>query len=110
MIGNHPNIVNLVGVCTRPVGQPLLLLIEFAEEGNLKDFLRRKRIQFTQFGDYEHPIQSQLIKDMINIGMQVAKGMQFLSSRKCVHRDLAARNVLVAKNLVVKIADFGLAR
>lgn len=36
--------------------------------------------------------------------------MEFLGSKKCIHRDLAARNILVAKDLVVKIADFGLAR
>ena len=36
--------------------------------------------------------------------------MEFLHSHKCVHRDLAARNVLVGKEGVVKIANFGLTR
>ena len=36
--------------------------------------------------------------------------MNFLSQRKCVHRDLAARNILVTRDMVVKVGDFGLAR
>jgi serine/threonine protein kinase len=41
---------------------------------------------------------------------QICKGMEYLGSMKCIHRDLAARNVLVAKDYIIKIADFGLAR
>ena len=36
--------------------------------------------------------------------------MEFLHSHKCAHRDLAAKNVLVGKEGVVKIANFGLDR
>jgi len=48
--------------------------------------------------------------DLCVSAYQIAKGLDYLSGRKCVHRDVAARNVLVGENFVMKVADFGLAR
>ncbi|CAL8394781.1 unnamed protein product [Boreogadus saida] len=56
--------------------------------------------------DYDHLT----MEDLISYSFQVSKGMEFLSSRKCIHRDLAARNILLSEHNVVKICDFGLAR
>ena len=49
-------------------------------------------------------------RDLINWSVQIARGMDYLVSKKVLHGDLAARNVLLADDGVVKVADFGLAR
>ena len=38
------------------------------------------------------------------IALQIAEGMEYLSSHHYIHRDLASRNCLVGENLVVKIS------
>jgi serine/threonine protein kinase len=47
--------------------------------------------------------------DLLFIGYQIAKGMEYLAKKRFLHRDLAARNVLIAENFECKISDFGLA-
>ncbi|XP_045491970.1 vascular endothelial growth factor receptor 1 isoform X3 [Colias croceus] len=49
-------------------------------------------------------------RDLLAWGFQIARGMEYLASRKVLHGDLAARNILLAEDNIVKICDFGLAR
>ncbi|XP_067852056.1 vascular endothelial growth factor receptor 3 isoform X2 [Heptranchias perlo] len=159
-IGNHLNVVNLLGACTKANG-PLMVIVEYCKYGNLSNYLRNKREDFIPYRDRVPKMRNQVISlvevvkgldsrtqsstgesaicmraamekilshpkemeeaddlwqcpltmmDLICYSFQVARGMEFLASRKCIHRDLAARNILLSENNVVKICDFGLAR
>ena len=60
--------------------------------------------------DHKGPARSVTTTDLLCWALQVARGMEYLSSRRVLHGDLAARNVLLSEDNVVKICDFGLAR
>ncbi|XP_056322391.1 muscle, skeletal receptor tyrosine-protein kinase [Danio aesculapii] len=116
---DHPNIVRLLGVCA--VGKPMCLMFEYMAYGDLNEFLRRRcatqqpslsRDTLTSSSLVSEPERYPPLscQEQLSISKQVAAGMAYLSERKFVHRDLATRNCLVAENLVVKIADFGLSR
>ncbi|KAL3270281.1 hypothetical protein HHI36_009333 [Cryptolaemus montrouzieri] len=119
---SHPNVIRLLGVCTTP-GGPIYMIIEYAELGSLRNYLRRSRnIRISQIAHtpdeqeartshYDEPKVIQITpKEILSFAWQICNGMAYLSSVKLVHRDLAARNILLATDKVCKISDFGLTR
>ncbi|CAJ0962826.1 unnamed protein product [Ranitomeya imitator] len=110
MIGKHKNIINLLGACTQD--GPLYVIVEYASKGNLREYLRARRPPGMEYCYNPSCAPEELLsfKDLVSCSYQVARGMEYLASKKCIHRDLAARNVLVTEDNVMKIADFGLAR
>uniref|UniRef100_A0A8C5H212 Fibroblast growth factor receptor n=1 Tax=Gouania willdenowi TaxID=441366 RepID=A0A8C5H212_GOUWI len=110
IIGKHKNIINLLGACTQD--GPLYVIVEYASKGNLREYLRARRPPGMEYcyNPDQVPVENMSTKDLVSCAYQVARGMEYLASKKCIHRDLAARNVLVTDDNVMKIADFGLAR
>ena len=81
IIGTHLNIINLLGCCTQQGS--LYVIVEFANHGNLRDYLRDKRVS----SGYERPIGQApkdgiSEKDLISFSYQVTRGMEYLASKK----------------------------
>ncbi|XP_062372838.1 tyrosine-protein kinase receptor TYRO3 [Sardina pilchardus] len=103
---DHENVVSLLGVTLEQdedssIPVPLVIL-PFLRHGDLRRFLIA-----TRYGDIPMfvPYQS-LLRFMIDI----ASGMEYLSSKGFLHRDLAARNCMLGDDLHVRVADFGLSK
>ncbi|KAG1652383.1 Inactive tyrosine-protein kinase transmembrane receptor ROR1 [Nymphon striatum] len=113
----HPNIICLLGVCINE--QPMCMLFEFMSHGDLHEylvtnFIHSDELSIDDYGEDFALTQASSCRlhlhDLLYISVQIAAGMEYLSSHHYVHRDLATRNCLVSENLVVKISDFGLSR
>lgn len=92
---DHRNVMWLIAIVIDSDMVPHVVL-PLMQHGDLRSFV-------------QEPTNDFLMKELIEFGLQVADGMDYLSAR-LVHRDLAARNCMVDADRVVKVADFGLAR
>ncbi|KAL2082990.1 hypothetical protein ACEWY4_020763 [Coilia grayii] len=102
---HHPNVIRLLGVCLEVSSghfpKPMVIL-PFMKYGDLHSFLLRSRL-----GERPQYLPTQtLLKLMIDIAL----GMEYLSSRNFLHRDLAARNCMLRDDMTVCVADFGLSK
>ncbi|XP_041378022.1 fibroblast growth factor receptor 3-like [Gigantopelta aegis] len=104
-IPGHVNVVSFYGCCT--IGDPLVLIMEYAPCGNLLEFLRNRRPENLESHAYDNDLTA---KDLLSFALQSARGMAHLSHNSIMHRDVAARNVLIGTHQICKISDFGLAR
>lgn len=74
------------------------VVVEYLPGGTLKKFLirnKRKKLAF---------------KVVIQIALDLARGLSYLHSKTIVHRDVKTENMLLDANRTLKIADFGVAR
>ncbi|XP_051818346.1 tyrosine-protein kinase transmembrane receptor ROR2 [Antechinus flavipes] len=106
----HPNIVCLLGIMTKE--QPISMIFGYCSHSDLHEFLVM-RSPHSDVGstDDDKTVKSTLEPaDFFHIIVQVAAGMEYLSSHHVIHKDLATRNILVFDKLNVKISDLGLFR
>ena len=68
----HPNLVQLLGVCTREL--PFFIITEYMAKGNLLDYLRG-----AEGKDLE-------AVTLVYMAQQVASALAYLESKKMIHR------------------------
>eukprot|EP00117_Sycon_ciliatum_P018206 scpid36059/ scgid16908/ Tyrosine-protein kinase Mer; Proto-oncogene c-Mer; Receptor tyrosine kinase MerTK len=100
---HHPNVLCLRGVCFQPNEAPMIV-VPFMANGDLHTYLNDHNPTVSPTSE---PLDYQ---QLLNFSIQVTNAMEYLASLNFVHRDLAARNCLLSSDLVLKVADFGLAR
>ncbi|XP_027123264.1 serine/threonine-protein kinase 52-like [Coffea arabica] len=109
---DHPNVTKFIGATMGSselniqtdnghIGMPsnvCCVVVEYLPGGALKNYLiknRRKKLAF---------------KVVVQMALDLARGLSYLHSQKIVHRDVKTENMLLDKTRTVKIADFGVAR
>ena len=90
---NHPNVVQVYSTGTAH-GQ-IYLVMELVDRGSLDDIMAQSaRVPEAQ---------------VLETGIQVAKGLQAAHEKGLIHRDIKPANILFADERTAKIGDFGLA-
>jgi eukaryotic-like serine/threonine-protein kinase len=91
---DHPNIARIYDAGTTAAGQPFLAL-EFIDGEGLDHYCKEKRAT---------------INERVALVMQVAQAVHHAHSRLVLHRDLKPSNILVTREGIVKVLDFGIAK
>lgn len=103
---DHTNVMRLLGVCLQTVeseGYPSpVVILPYMKHGDLHSYLLYSRL-----GDCPVYLPSQML---VKFMTDIARGMEYLSSKNFIHRDLAARNCMLNENMNVCVADFGLSK
>ncbi|XP_050372043.1 serine/threonine-protein kinase STY13-like [Argentina anserina] len=107
----HPNVTKCIGATTmitsnlkqqsnnkKLSSNSACVITEYLSGGTLKSYL-------IKFRERKLPME-----DVLQLALDLARGLSYLHSKNIVHRDVKTENLLLDNNRMVKIADFGVAR
>ncbi|MBY0373179.1 MAG: serine/threonine protein kinase, partial [Bryobacteraceae bacterium] len=91
---DHPNIARILDGGTTPEGMPFYVM-EFCEGQTIDQYCGQFRLG---------------VADRVKLFQQVCAAVHYLHENGVVHRDLKPGNILVSKEGIVKLLDFGIAK
>jgi len=95
---DHPNIVKLKDSFID--NNELLIIVEWAEKGDLKRLIRRAATMNVTFKDTE----------IWEYSRQLASALEHMHQKRIMHRDLKPANIFVSMDGSLKLGDLGLGR
>jgi serine/threonine protein kinase len=87
----HPNIVRVVD--NLEDNSNIYIILEYVDSGSLATLLR-------EYGGFPPSLVARLVA-------QILRGLEYLHKQGIIHRDIKAANLLITKEGVIKLADFG---
>ncbi|MDM8515523.1 protein kinase [Desulfobacterales bacterium HSG16] len=96
-MGLHPNIAYCYYI--RNIENIPHIMVEYVDGGNLKDWIKEHKKEKSP--DY---------KSGLNVAIQFCHGMEFAHSKGMIHRDIKPENILLTKDKIVKVTDFGIVK
>lgn len=94
----HPNIVRYIDSFI--LQNELIIVLEWAEGGDLKNLIRRVRKANKIFSE----------RQIWNYAAQMTAGLQHMHEKRVMHRDLKPANIMLTKDNRINIGDLGLSR
>ncbi|KAF8399928.1 hypothetical protein HHK36_015799 [Tetracentron sinense] len=107
---HHPNIIRLVGTCLID-GPDSFLVLEYAKNGSLKDWLHGGLAMKNQFISSCYCFLTW--NQRLRISLDVAMALQYMHHTmkpSYVHRNIKSRNIFLDEEFNAKIGNFGMAK
>lgn len=95
---DHQNIIKLYDFYENEFS--LNIVLEYAEKGTLYNIIEKNKRINKKFQK----------KELNNVISSISNGLEYLHNKNIIHRDIKPENILVTKNDIFKLADFGVSR